>query len=514
MRRTGKGLVTLLMAGSGVLLTACDEGAGTTSTATSPATAFQEPLELDVEAPDVFRHVGLGIWDGRTSLGGVWVAHPLAGQPERVLITNTITKQQIKGALFRKDSSLAGPSIQLSSDAARSIGVKPGEPTELEIVALRREVVQPDPPASVETAETTLEEPTPGPETGVETVALPSEDTGETDTEAASDLVAAEPGNGTTDVAEPEEVATETGDPDSEDGAETSNILASLVPATTEDETPTEPVAETSETPSADKETTAETSADVTSEPVETPLETPVAEESTPATPSDGEPESEGLGSIFARIFGDQDEAETPEPDTTAPIETAALPAPAPSDEPVTPVIVDTPAPEADAPTPTATQLPPAEEPEVTAPVVSPTPEPATPIQVEATAEPTPIEPETALDAPEAPVVNPPVAETPRPTEPAPVAAAPAETPAPPSAEDRPERAFVQVGLFGVLDNAQRLKRQLELEGYTVRVRTTKIKDKDYTRVMVGPGNSKADVQRLVDAMRTRGFRDATPVRG
>ncbi|MEC7965217.1 MAG: SPOR domain-containing protein, partial [Pseudomonadota bacterium] len=33
-------------------------------------------VERDIEAPDVFQQTEAGLWDGRPSLGGVWVAHP------------------------------------------------------------------------------------------------------------------------------------------------------------------------------------------------------------------------------------------------------------------------------------------------------------------------------------------------------------------------------------------------------------------------------------------------------
>jgi rare lipoprotein A len=47
--------------------------------------------ERDVEAPEVFDVTDEGLWDGRPSLGGVWVAHPDATDPERVMIRNTET---------------------------------------------------------------------------------------------------------------------------------------------------------------------------------------------------------------------------------------------------------------------------------------------------------------------------------------------------------------------------------------------------------------------------------------
>ena len=42
-------------------------------------------VERDVEAPGVFQVTEAGLWDGRPSLGGVWVAHPDVTEPERVI---------------------------------------------------------------------------------------------------------------------------------------------------------------------------------------------------------------------------------------------------------------------------------------------------------------------------------------------------------------------------------------------------------------------------------------------
>ena len=71
-------------------LSACEEGAslfGTTTTA--PETTTTTTLvERDVEAPDVFQANENGLWDGRPSLGGVWVASTDATDPERVIIRN------------------------------------------------------------------------------------------------------------------------------------------------------------------------------------------------------------------------------------------------------------------------------------------------------------------------------------------------------------------------------------------------------------------------------------------
>jgi hypothetical protein len=75
-------------------------------------------VERDVEAPQVFQKTDMGLWDGRPSLGGVWVAHPDVTDPERVIIRNTANGTFVIGALFRRQRDLPGPAFQVSSDAA------------------------------------------------------------------------------------------------------------------------------------------------------------------------------------------------------------------------------------------------------------------------------------------------------------------------------------------------------------------------------------------------------------
>ncbi len=98
--------------------------------------------QRDVEAPEVFQITEAGLWDGRPSLGGVWVAHPDVSQPERVLIKNTANNKTVTGALFRRDRNLPGPALQVSSSAAEGLGILAGAPTRIEVVALRRETIE------------------------------------------------------------------------------------------------------------------------------------------------------------------------------------------------------------------------------------------------------------------------------------------------------------------------------------------------------------------------------------
>lgn len=97
--------------------------------------------ERDIERPDIFNVTDRGLWDGRPSFGGIWVAHPDVREPQRVLIRHMRNGQSTVGDLYRRERENPGPVLQLSSDAAEALGILAGAPTELNIVALRREEV-------------------------------------------------------------------------------------------------------------------------------------------------------------------------------------------------------------------------------------------------------------------------------------------------------------------------------------------------------------------------------------
>ncbi|RMD95206.1 MAG: SPOR domain-containing protein [Alphaproteobacteria bacterium] len=108
----------------------------------------QKLVEREVEAPEVFSVREPGLWDGRPSLGGVWVAYPGVKDPERVIIRNPANDSFVIGALFRRERDNPGPKLQVSSDAAAALGVLAGQPTELEVVALRKKQVAVDTPVT------------------------------------------------------------------------------------------------------------------------------------------------------------------------------------------------------------------------------------------------------------------------------------------------------------------------------------------------------------------------------
>ncbi|MFB9150626.1 SPOR domain-containing protein [Roseovarius ramblicola] len=155
-KRSGpEALGRLLSAALGlVLLAGCDESGnfallqpeGGEQAATAEAgTRSTRLVERDVEAPEVFQATAMGLWDGRPSLGGVWVAHPDAEAPERVIIRNTATGKFVIGALFRRQREVPGPAFQVSSDAASALGLLAGAPQQLNVTALRREEAPAEP---------------------------------------------------------------------------------------------------------------------------------------------------------------------------------------------------------------------------------------------------------------------------------------------------------------------------------------------------------------------------------
>ena len=123
-------------------------GFGANASAEAPVAGGATKLvERDVEAPDVFQVTEAGLWDGRPSLGGVWVAHPETGEPERVIIRNTSNGKFVIGSLFKRELNVAGPKLQVSSDAAAALGLLAGAPVQLNVTALRREAVSEAAPA-------------------------------------------------------------------------------------------------------------------------------------------------------------------------------------------------------------------------------------------------------------------------------------------------------------------------------------------------------------------------------
>lgn len=144
--------MTIALGSVALALGGCDQGAGgEAALAPSPgAAAGAQTVIRDVERPDIFSVTENGLWDGRPSLGGVWVAHPDVKEPERAIITNQSNGQSVDGALFRRERENPGPRIQVSSDAADALDLLAGQPTELSILVVRQEEVEIAPPPVTE----------------------------------------------------------------------------------------------------------------------------------------------------------------------------------------------------------------------------------------------------------------------------------------------------------------------------------------------------------------------------
>lgn len=148
-------LEILLLATTAFLgLSACQSTSNPFSTKDNPATSEQRVssetstrlIDRDVEAPQVFQVSDDALWDGRPSLGGVWVASPDAQDPERVILRNPTNGKFVIGALFRRERNNPGPTLQISSDAAAALDILAGRPTKINVTALRREEVQAETP--------------------------------------------------------------------------------------------------------------------------------------------------------------------------------------------------------------------------------------------------------------------------------------------------------------------------------------------------------------------------------
>lgn len=213
VQTTGRRTRTRLIMSStcvALVLSGCTEGgefnlfkpqAGASDTdAVSSADNSVKLIERDVEAPEVFQVTDTGLWDGRPSLGGVWVAHPDVKEPERVIIRNTTNGKFVIGALFRRERENPGPILQVSSDAAAALDMLAGSPNELNVTALRRESA-PDPEALAAAAEAeTLDAPAEIEETTLDPIAG-----------AAAAIETAEAGAGQSDaLATPTQPATQT----------------------------------------------------------------------------------------------------------------------------------------------------------------------------------------------------------------------------------------------------------------------------------------------------------------
>ncbi|MFV0490758.1 MAG: SPOR domain-containing protein [Pseudorhodobacter sp.] len=144
----------LLAAATGIALAGCSSLPNPFGKERSPETessmsmaGSRQLAEREVEAPEVFQVTDEALWDGRPSLGGIWVASPDATDPERVMLRNPANGRSVAGALFRRERINPGPPLQVSSEAAAALGILAGQPAQLNVTALRREEVSMDDPS-------------------------------------------------------------------------------------------------------------------------------------------------------------------------------------------------------------------------------------------------------------------------------------------------------------------------------------------------------------------------------
>jgi len=109
-------------------------GEARTSQSAEPNPAISSLLE---PAPEIFEAKGRAVWDGKRTLQGIWVAHPLAGTARRVRIYNTDNGLAVDGALFKSAATLGNTAVLVSSEAAQQLGMEVGRTVELRIVAVK-----------------------------------------------------------------------------------------------------------------------------------------------------------------------------------------------------------------------------------------------------------------------------------------------------------------------------------------------------------------------------------------
>lgn len=154
---------TTALLAAALALAACEPGANPFKAAPKEGAAATEArpqkstrlVDRDVEAPQVYQVSADALWDGRPSLGGVWVASVDVKDPERVIMRNPANGKFVIGALFRRERDNPGPPLQISSDAAEALGLLAGQPGKISVTALRREEAPEAAPATpvLDTAE-------------------------------------------------------------------------------------------------------------------------------------------------------------------------------------------------------------------------------------------------------------------------------------------------------------------------------------------------------------------------
>jgi hypothetical protein len=208
-RRLALGTAGLLI----LLLNACDEfdltveSGSQVSTAPEAGQASQDPppnertrqsngnIDPRMEPePEAFQTKDFAVWNEAQTLPGIWIAHPEADVARRVRVTNDETGAQVDAAMFRRDPSLSGPRIILSSEIAKWLDITPGHATPVTIEALTyRTPAEPESASAAEPDDTDPAqvdaEPDPADDIGEpeKPLAEPSEEDAETESQDPAD---------------------------------------------------------------------------------------------------------------------------------------------------------------------------------------------------------------------------------------------------------------------------------------------------------------------------------------
>ena len=444
-----------------------------TAEKSAPEARTKKAAETDVPAPEVFQAAEAGLWDGRPSLGGIWVAHPDVTEPQRVLVRNEANGREVTGALFRRQRDVPGPRIQASSDAAEALGMLAGAPVKLNVTALVRDQVETTP----------VEDPLPAAEEEREAIAVSR----------------AEPSVIETPLPRQEEeeivplLAQSTIEEDVADPAVT--VLAAEEPVpqpksrmrwpwqkkpSIEDTILSDDPVEDASLDTRTADVTPIESVEIEQVELVRASDTPIAEDPT-------QPET------FSPRHVTTNNADIERPELSVRDQDRRIAAA------VSVVLSEPP------------------RPDLPIPGASPQPEPAA-IQTDEAE----ILRETLRQQDESAVAIPPVLQDPRPRE---DAGQITETPFPnadaelfvqktadvPDASDL-ERPYIQVGVFGVEDNAARTAQNMRTAGIVPRVLPTKSSGKPAWRVVVGPARSTEEQSQLMQKIRDTGFKDAYTV--
>ncbi|MEO1550882.1 MAG: SPOR domain-containing protein [Pseudomonadota bacterium] len=153
VRRSSNAAILVCM--GAMALAGCDEltlpgQPGASAQANAASTGQLRIEEREREAPEVFSRQDSGLWDGRPSLGGLWVATP-GVQAERVRVRNTENGREITAALYGLPEDRSPGGFLVSSDAATELGMIGGQRADLDVVALRKETVEIPPVAAPQT---------------------------------------------------------------------------------------------------------------------------------------------------------------------------------------------------------------------------------------------------------------------------------------------------------------------------------------------------------------------------